>query len=102
MTDHGIYDPDDATREDWRRSAALVLHHSRADADGVNAILREAYEAGRIAPLILGVCDVYSTLLPELRTETAITFLSEWVLNLAGNKMPDPDDPPYIDGRGRW
>ncbi len=75
---------DDDCRDDCRRAAALVVHHARADVEGINAILREAAEADRVTPLFLAVLDLYQAMLPELRTETAMKLLSVWVTRIAG------------------
>jgi hypothetical protein len=75
------------TRDDCRRAAALVVHHARADIAGINYILQEAAEADRITPLFVAVLDLFQTLLPELRTETAISLLSTWVAKIAGTPL---------------
>ena len=78
MTDQAL------VRDDCRRAAAIVVHHARADLEGINAILREAAEADRVTPLFLAVLDLYQTMLPELRTEASMKLLSAWVTRIAG------------------
>ena len=78
MTDRALI------RDDCRRAAAIVVHHARADLEGINAILQEADECDRVTQLFLAVLDLYQTLLPELRTEVAMKLLSAWVSRLAG------------------
>lgn len=69
---------------DRRRAAAAVVHYGRNNYDGVNAVLREAAEADRVSPFILALLDMYDQLVPELRSELGMSFMSSHVLRIAG------------------
>lgn len=72
------------TRDDCQRAAALVIHHARADLDGINAVLQEAAEADRATQLYLALLDLYQYLVPEVRTELGMKMLGDTVTRLAG------------------
>lgn len=69
---------------DRRRAAAVVVHYGNSDFDGVNAILREVAETDRVSPFILALLDLYSALVPELRTELGMSLMAAHVMRLAG------------------
>lgn len=73
----------DAIPADCRRAAALVAHYGQANLDGINAILTEAAEADRVTQLILAVLNLYSFLIPELRTPAAMQWMTRAVIHLA-------------------
>ncbi len=74
-------------RDDCQRAAALVVHHSRNDADGFNVCLQEAVAADRATQLYIAILDLYASLLPELRTPIAQHFLADWVTRSAGTDI---------------
>ena len=78
MTDRYI------TPDDHRRAAALILHNSRKDFAGMNAIIDEANEDDRQTQMLLGVLDLYDHLLPELRTRLGQLLMNDAVVDLAG------------------
>lgn len=71
---------------DFRRAAALILHFEQEDSEGVHALLQETAEAGRAAPLILAMLQIYSMLMPELKTPLALTWLSDALLKVAAEE----------------
>ena len=71
------------TAADCRRAAALISHHGQSNLVGVNAVLQEAVEADRITPLILGMLDLYQTIVPVIYTRLGMQALSAAVIDLA-------------------
>ena len=69
---------------DHRRASALIVHHSRNDIDGINTTLEEAVNERRATQLVLSLLEVFSYLVPELRTELGIGLMSTHVIRLAG------------------
>lgn len=78
--------PADLRSSDLRRAAALVAHFGRDDAAGVSAVLTEASEDHRPVSLILAVLHLYNMLVPELRTEMAMSFMQDAILKLAAEE----------------
>jgi hypothetical protein len=69
---------------DRRRAAAAVVHYAQHNLDGINEVLREAAEIDRVTPLILALLDVYDQMVPELRTDLGMSFLSSHIMRVAG------------------
>lgn len=69
---------------DRRRAAAAVVHYAKHNLDGINAVLQEAAEADRITPMFLALLDVYDQMVPELRTDLGMSFLSSHIMRMAG------------------
>lgn len=70
------------TPDDHRRAAALIVHHARFDLDGINAVLDDA--GGRETELLYSILTLYSQIIPEIKTPLGQSFLSDYVLAVAG------------------
>lgn len=71
------------TEGDMRRAGALITHFGQGSNEGVQAILADAVEAGRVLELLLAVLAVYNELVPELRSEMGMQLMGSAVLRLA-------------------
>lgn len=80
------------TAGDERRAESLILHHHAADIDGLNAILVEAVEIGRVWQLLMTVLRVHEQWIPRLFTESdhGVDTLVEQVSNIAGGSVEPP------------
>jgi len=80
-------------RADFARAAALLVHHIRADADGVNEIIRLAEEANRLAALLLAIVD---TAIAEpgnsIGTPQGVKDLGRFAMDMrTADEAPDDD-----------
>lgn len=69
---------------DYRRAAAMIVHHARRDQPGQNAVVTEALQADRLGNLLQAVLHLYEQMLPELRSPLGLQLLSSKVVELAG------------------
>jgi len=74
---------------DLRRAVALIQHYSRADIEGMNAILQEADESKRLSDLLLAVLGLFRQVSPDLFTPEAQERLNSAVLILATQENPE-------------
>lgn len=68
---------------DYRRAAALMLHHARQDNEGVSAVFSETAETGSPAQLIVALLSVFEAAQPALLTEEGQAWLAGVVANFA-------------------
>lgn len=68
-----------------RRAAAFFLHNGRRDLDGVNAILQElGGDQDATLYFLLGLGNVFETLLPVVYSSTGQWLVQQLVADLAG------------------
>ncbi|WP_035780025.1 hypothetical protein [Arthrobacter sp. H14] len=72
---------------DHRRAASLIIHYGKTDNEGINAILTESMDAGRVVPLIFAILSVYDQLGDELRSDVGQAVLSSVIHDLAGQEQ---------------
>ncbi len=69
--------------EDQRRACALIAHFGRGNVDGIDAIIHETNQTGRLTELLIAVLHFYAEVVPELRTPAGLDLLTRHVLRLA-------------------
>lgn len=79
----------EVTAGDVRRAAALICHHGHHDDAGIDAILQETNESGRVAELLLGVLSVYGNIVPILHSEVGLAAIQTIIANLAAREEQD-------------
>lgn len=72
---------------DFRRAAALIVHQSRGDGEGVIAVLNDAAAAKRCAELVLAVVHLYELLVPHLTDDNVIARIQELALKWANDEQ---------------
>ena len=78
------------TAGDERRALALIQHHHACDYDGLNTVLREAVDTGRVGQLVVTLLDVYEQLLPLLFAKPGRDAINEQLSDLASGAVPAP------------
>lgn len=73
------------------RAATLLDAHGRDDIEALNTTIRAAVDAGRPTQLILGLLDLYETLLPELTSLAGVDWLARCVNAFATEEVQDRD-----------
>ncbi|OBJ74376.1 hypothetical protein [Mycobacterium sp. 1274756.6] len=76
---------------DRRRAAALVTHRASLSVVGVDAVFKDASEAGRSTQLLVAAIDLYLSIAGELRTDAALELIGEFLVGCAkadGVKAP--------------
>jgi hypothetical protein len=68
---------------DCRRALAMIRRHARHYLAGVKTVLQEAIDAGRATHLLIAILDSYDTIVPILRTESAMPCLAQYVEMIA-------------------
>ena len=76
---------------DCRRACSILVHHSQNDLDGVNALLQEAADTGRVTELVFAILDAYQGITPVLLTAIGMACLSQTVHGFASPDNPDDD-----------
>lgn len=77
------------TRADFQRSAALCLHAYGHDAEGVNSVLAEADQLGRLSSLVLAIVEIAANAGP-LRSSAGIAGLRMVATGMALDEDPPP------------
>lgn len=78
--------PTETTPGDTRRAIAIVCHHGAQDITGVNAILREADNAGRVPNLVTAVLSLHRDVAPQLLTKDGEACMVNTVASFAHNE----------------
>ncbi|WP_370500258.1 hypothetical protein NWT09_00100 [Mycolicibacterium sp. jd] len=73
-------DPD-VVPEDWRRAARLMVAYGENNSDTMNRILHETPD---VSPTIIGICDVYTVVLPMLHTPFGMGIIDTGIRRLSG------------------
>lgn len=81
MTDHQA--------ADYRRAAAIAVHHRNHDADGIAAIVTEANDLDRGADLIHAVLGLHSIIMARLRTTDGINLIADYIHGIATDQAGD-------------
>lgn len=67
---------------DWRRAAAAFLHLHRSDVEGLNAILSEADEGGRLSMLLLATLYIARLAPAPLDSDAGVLGLQKIVAQM--------------------
>lgn len=89
---------------DYRRAAAVALHHRRGDTTGVLAIVDECNQHRRGGQLLNAVLNLHATHITATRTDTGINTLATYVRELGEVEDPDTGIPAaarILDAHGR-
>ena len=70
---------------DYRRAVALIAHAASASAEGIEALIAEAVDAGRATELLRALLAAYGELAGQLRTEAGLTGVAELITAAAGH-----------------
>lgn len=81
----------DTIAADHRRATALVVHYGYQDQAGIDAILSEALQARRIAPLLAAVLDLHAGIIPTLHTELGLLCVNDMLGSIITAPDSDPD-----------
>lgn len=76
---------------DCRRASALAVHYGAQSPQGVDQILRESVEVGRVTPTIEAALSLFQIAVPEFMTGLGLAALSEVILGMAQDSESDPD-----------
>ena len=73
----------DLTPADYRRAAALTLHHRQGSTAGVLAIVEETNTTGRGPQLLAATLDLHESFIATLRTRDGINLIADYVHGMA-------------------
>ena len=83
----------DVNYDDYRRAIALQAHFSNHCGEGIEALLINAAEHGRVRPLFIAMLDLNEALMPALGHPDVVTKLTElaalWAAKHEGNTCND-------------
>lgn len=69
----------------YRRAAVLIKHHLAGDIEGINAVLTEVDDDGRLAPLLGALIGSLTEIANHFLTDTGREALNEMITDLAEN-----------------
>lgn len=81
----------EGANESGRRAAKLIIAHSAADVDAINAVLKDAKEANAITDLFMSMMNIYAMLVPALTTNLGLTALQSAILEIAVLETENPE-----------
>ncbi|BBX29317.1 hypothetical protein [Mycolicibacterium alvei] len=76
---------------DYRRAAALTVHHRQGNPAGVVAIIDETNTTGRAAHLLLATLGLHHNFIATLRTRDGINLMADYIHGIA---TLDPTESP--------
>jgi len=88
-------DPYDHTATDVRRAAALIAHHAKGDAEGMEAVFAEVRAdpapGSSTTRLMFAVLGLFNNLMPALSTPLGLELIASSIMSLAA--MEDEPAP---------
>ena len=88
------------TAGDLRRAAAFIRHRLYRDDDGVNAIIIDAVESGRVGEFIHGLLTTLDAVSKQLHSEAGLRGFDELLVTLASPEQDPEDVVPIQQRRG--
>ena len=70
--------------EDCWRAARFLIAHGNQDRDGMNQIM---HETENVSPTIIGLLDVYASILPTLHTPFGMEMIERGIRTLSGMEV---------------
>jgi len=81
--EHTMTDDSLTNAGDYRRAAALTLHHRQGNTAGVLAIIDETNNTGRGPQLLFATLDLHEQFISVLRTRDGINLMADYVHGMA-------------------